>query len=323
MGQKRKAAEGKDGKTQKKRRRRADSDDEYGGSSDEDSFYDRTGELGWGSSDASVGGAAVRTPSTAGQGLAGGAGVSAGGAAMWAAPSTTEHVLGCEHSLSNSFSLCFWGDLWSVVPPGLRVPVPPPCMSLAPANPPMSWGSLRGSAAPAVQGCRQHYCAGLFDAVARPCMAHLLLHAAGRPGGALAAGGAGKRGRGAGGGAAQEVEDAASLYGKREALLEERKRVEDMLRQEEVEAAAAGKQPGTVANGAGQAGAEGGGAAGGGAAAAAAERGPAAAAAAAAGEEEDALDAFMTGVEVQLESDKVGLGRCVGWVGASAPSTTA
>lgn len=88
--------------------------------------------------------------------------------------------------------------------------------------------------------------------------------------GARGSGGGSKKGKGPGGhgGPKQEVEDAASLWGKKEALQEERQRLALALQREEAEAAASG----------------GGGAGGGGT--------PAAAAAPA---QEDSLDAFMSG----------------------------
>eukprot|EP00887_Chlorella_sp_A99_P004998 scaffold4.g4998.t1 len=100
----------------------------------------------------------------------------------------------------------------------------------------------------------------------------------GKPSGARRGAGAGAPGGRRG--TAQEVEDAASLYGRKEALLEERKKLEERLAQEEAAAA-------VLACG-GPAGVRGAGEQGGG------QEG-----------EQDALDAFMSGVEVQLESDKV------------------
>ncbi|GAB4814362.1 hypothetical protein N2152v2_001408 [Parachlorella kessleri] len=105
---------------------------------------------------------------------------------------------------------------------------------------------------------------------------------AGQPGSKRAA----KAGRGAKGGQQQEVEDAASLYGKREALQEEKKMLEARLREEEE--AAAG-----VAGGWGRKEQE--------------AKSAAAPAVAAAAEAVDSLDAFMTGVvEAQIELDRVG-----------------
>ncbi|PRW44332.1 Kanadaptin isoform B [Chlorella sorokiniana] len=95
-----------------------------------------------------------------------------------------------------------------------------------------------------------------------------------------AGGGGGKKGK-AGGGAKQEEVDAASLCGKKEALQEERQRLLQHLEKEEAAAAAVAAKSGSE------------GAAGGGSKAAGE------------GAQEDSLDAFMSDVAVQLESDKV------------------